>query len=49
MEKTRSLRVQPDLWDRYGEVTRAENLSRGADLRQHMERRVRDAEGTAST
>jgi len=39
--KREAIRVEPELWRDYGLACEAEQTNRSADLRAHMERKVR--------
>jgi hypothetical protein len=39
--KREAIRVEPELWREYGLACEAENTNRSADLRDHMQRKVR--------
>jgi hypothetical protein len=39
--KREAIRVEPELWREYGLACEAESTNRSADLRAHMQRKVR--------
>ena len=39
--KREAIRVEPDLWREYGLACEAEHTNRSADLRAHMQRKIR--------
>lgn len=39
--KREAIRVEPELWQEYGQACEAENTNRSADLRAHMLRKIR--------
>ena len=39
--KREAIRVEPELWSEYGHACEADDTNRSADLRAHMERKVR--------
>lgn len=39
--KREAIRVEPDLWHEYGLACEADGTNRSADLREHMERKVK--------
>lgn len=39
--KREAIRVEPELWREYGLACEADDTNRSADLRSHMQRRVR--------
>lgn len=44
MEKTRSFRIEPDLWNRFAKAARAHNRTRSGQLRLLVESFVNDHE-----
>lgn len=47
--KREAIRVDPALWSEYGLACEADDTNRSADLRAHMERRVRAWKRTRTT